>query len=145
MPKRVLRLRHEAPSEWGIARSLQLLAQAKHKQGLPVEALAHATESLSIFERLQYNKGIAECLLVIAAISLDRGEPVEKETAARLFGAAELLLDSLGVQLAADQRHYYESAILAPARDHLDSRIWAAGRNIGLQAAILLAQERALE
>jgi predicted ATPase len=139
-----LRLRHEAPSEWGIARSLELLAQAKHKQGLHIEALSHAAESLLIFERLQYKKGIAACLLRIAAIRLDLGEPGDNEIAARLFGAAESVLDSLGAQLAADQRHYYESAILDPARDHLDSRIWASGRNIGPQAAIQLAQEGAL-
>jgi predicted ATPase/class 3 adenylate cyclase len=132
-----LRLRDESPSEWGIARALQLLAQAKHKLGLSAEALSEAAESLAIFERIQYKKGVAECLMTIAAIKLDLGD---KETAAELFGAAESLLDSLGAQLAADQRAYYESAILAPARDHLESGEWAAGRHSDLQAAIQLAQ-----
>jgi predicted ATPase/class 3 adenylate cyclase len=132
-----LRLRDESPSEWGIAKSLQLLAQAKHKLGLPSEALREAAESLAIFERIQYKKGIAECLMTIATIRLDLGE---KETAAELFGAAESLLDSLGAQLAPDQRAYYDTAILAPARDRLDSRDWARGRNFDVQEGIQLAQ-----
>jgi len=132
-----LRLRFESPNEWGIAKSLHLLAQAKHKLGLPAEALSEACESLAIFERLQYKKGIAECLMSIATIRLDLGE---KETAAEIFGAAEWLLDSLGAQLAPDQRAYYDAAIIAPARDPLDSRVWAAGRHIVLQEAIQLAQ-----
>jgi len=138
-----LMLRQEARNEWGIANSMQKLGQAKHKLGVYAEALQHARESLSIFERLQYKKGIAECLLRIAEIKLDMSEPGDSETAAKLFGAAEALLDSLGPQLASDQRNYYESAILAPARNQLDSRLWARGQDIGLETAILLAQEDA--
>ncbi len=133
-----LMLRQEARNEWGIASSMQKLGQAKHKLGVYAEALQHSRESLAIFERLQYKKGIAECLLRIAEIKFDTGD---KETAAKLFGAAESLLDSLGAQLAADQRNYYESAILAPARDHLNRQVWAIGQNTGLETAILLAQE----
>jgi tetratricopeptide (TPR) repeat protein len=133
-----LALRNEARNEWGIAKSLYQLAQAKHKLGLHAEALQHSRESLAIFERIQYKKGIAECLSRIAEIRFDLGE---KEIAAKLFGAAEALLDSLGAQLASDQRDYYESAILTSARDHLDSQAWSAGREIGLETAILLAQE----
>jgi predicted ATPase/class 3 adenylate cyclase len=140
-----LMLRQEARNEWGIANSMQKLGQAKHKLGVYAEALQHARESLSIFERLEYKKGIAECLLRIAEIKFDMGEPGDREIAAKLFGAAEWLLDSLGAQLAADQRDYYESAILAPARNQLDSRLWASGQNIGLETAIRLAQEDAPE
>jgi hypothetical protein len=43
--------------------------------------------------------------------------------------------------LATDQRDYYESALLTSARDHLDKQDWAKGRKIGLEAAILLAQQ----
>jgi predicted ATPase/class 3 adenylate cyclase len=135
-----LKLRQETRNEWGIGSSLHQLAQAEHKQGLHAEALRHSRESLSIFERLIYKKGIANCLLTIAAIKCDLGE---EELAARLFGAAESLLDSLGAQLATDQRDYYERAMLASVRDQLDSRVWATGRNIGMETAILMAQEGA--
>jgi tetratricopeptide (TPR) repeat protein len=137
-----LKLRLEAKNEWGIATSQQQLAQAEHKQGLHAEALLHAKDSLQMFERLVYKKGIADCLLLIAAIGRDNGD---KELAARLFGAAEMLLDSRGAQLSAPQRDYYEQATLASARDSLDKKVWAKGRDIGLETAILLAQEYALE
>ena len=137
-----LKLRREAKNEWGIATSQQQLAQAEHKQGLHAEALLHAKESLAIFERLLYKKGIADCLLLIAEIGHDNGDV---GIAARLFGAAEMLLDSRGAQLSAPQRAYYEGAILASARDRLDKKVWATGRDIGLEAAILLAREYAPE
>jgi tetratricopeptide (TPR) repeat protein len=137
-----LRLRLEAKNEWGIATSQQQLAQAEHKLGLHSEALQHAKESLLMFERLLAKKGIADCLLLIATISQDNGD---EELAARLFGAAEMLLDSRGAQLSEPQRDYYERAVLATARDRSDKTAWATGREIGLERAILLAQEYAPE
>jgi tetratricopeptide (TPR) repeat protein len=137
-----LKLRQEAKNEWGIATSQQQLAQAEHKLGLPAEALLHAKDSLAMFERMNSKKGIADCLLLIAAISHDNGD---EALAARLFGAAEMLLDSRGAQLSPPQRDYYERAVLASARDGLDKNVWATGREIGLETAIRLAQEYALE
>jgi predicted ATPase/class 3 adenylate cyclase len=137
-----LRLRQEGKNEWGIAASQQQLAQVEHKLGQHAEALAHSKESLVIFERVLYKKGIADCLLLIAEIARDNGD---EKVAARLFGAAEMLLDSRGAQLAGPQRAYYESAVLASARESLDKTAWAMGREIGLDAAILAAQEYELE
>ena len=124
-----LSLRLEAKNEWGIATSKQQLAQVEHKEGLNAEALQHAKESLLIFEQLLSRRGIADCLLLIAEISRDNGD---KEIAARLFGAAEMLLDSRGAQVAIPQRDYYESTILTPARSQLDSQVWATGRELSL-------------
>jgi hypothetical protein len=59
--------------------------------------------------------------------------------------AAEAVLDSLGAHLVEDQRDYYERAILASVRDQLDPKVWAAGRDIGVEAAIQLAEEDAGE
>lgn len=132
-----LRLRHEAKNEVGIAISLGQLAQAKHKLGLHGEALEHAKESLSIFERLLNKRRIAECLLLIGEIRFELGE---REIAARLFGAAEAILDSLGATLVEVQRDYYESTILTSMRDRLDSRVWDAGRYLDMETAIQLAQ-----
>jgi predicted ATPase/class 3 adenylate cyclase len=137
-----LRLRLEARNEWGIATAKQQLAQVEHKEGLHAEALQHAKESLQIFEQLLSRRGIADCLLLIAEISLDNGD---KEIAARLFGAAEMLLDSRGAQLAIPQRDYYETSTLTPARNQLDSHVWAEGRDLSLEAAIALAVEYAPE
>jgi predicted ATPase/class 3 adenylate cyclase len=133
-----LRLRQEGKNEWGIAASQQQLAQVEHRLGQHAEALAHSKESLAIFERVLYKKGIADCLLLIAQIARDNGG---ERVAARLFGAAEMLLDSRGAQLAGPQRDYYEKAVLASARDSLDKTAWAMGRDIGLEAAIMLAQD----
>ncbi|HEY0070856.1 MAG TPA: tetratricopeptide repeat protein, partial [Chloroflexia bacterium] len=132
-----LKLRHEAKNEVGIAISLGQLAQAKHKLGLRSEALEHAKESLSIFERLLNKRRIAECLLLIGEIRFELGE---REVAARLFGAAEELLDSLGAEVAGVQREHYESTILASMRDKLDSRTWETGRYLDMETAIQLAQ-----
>jgi tetratricopeptide (TPR) repeat protein len=137
-----LSLRHEAKNEWGIATSQQQLAQVEHKEGLHVEALHHAKESLLIFERLLSRKGIADCLLLVAAISHDNGD---EEVAARLFGAAEMLLDSRGAQLSVPQRDHYERTILTQARHQLDSHVWASGRELTLEDAIALAVEYAPE
>ena len=137
-----LRLRHEARNEWGRATSQQQLAQVEHKLGLHAEALLHAKESLSIFERLQAKRGLADCLLLVAAIAQDNGDTW---VAAELFGAAEMLLDSRGAQLSRPQRDYYEKAHLAPARDCLDKKAWAAGRDLSLERAVLLAQGYAPE
>jgi predicted ATPase len=135
-----LKLRHEAKNEIGIAISLSQLAQAKHKLGLLPEALEHAKESLAIFERLMNERRVAECLLLIGEIRLELGE---EEVAARLFGAAEALLDTLGAQIAVVQREHYEKTIFTPMRDRLDSRIWKSGQYLDMQTAIQLAQEGA--
>jgi tetratricopeptide (TPR) repeat protein len=132
-----LRLRREARNEWGIAAAQQQLAQVEHKLGRHAEALRHAKESLIIFERLQAKRGLADCLLLIAAIAQDNRDT---RVAAALFGAAEMLLDSRGAQLSRPQRDYYEKAHLAPARDCLDKKAWAAGRDLSLEQAVLLAQ-----
>jgi predicted ATPase/class 3 adenylate cyclase len=132
-----LKLRHEAKNEVGIAISLDQLAQAKHKLGLHAEALDHAKESLLIFERLLNKQRIAQCLLLIGEIRFELGE---REVVARLFGAAEELLDSLGAKVARVQREHYESTVLASMRDRLDSRIWKTGRYLDMETAIQLAQ-----
>jgi tetratricopeptide (TPR) repeat protein len=137
-----LRLRQEARNEWGIAAAQQQLAQVEHKLGRPAAALGRAKASLAIFERLQAKRGLADCLLLVAAIARDNGDA---EVAAQLFGAAEMLLDSRGAQLAQPQRDYYETAYLARVRDRLDRTAWATGRDLGLERAVLLAQGYAPE
>jgi non-specific serine/threonine protein kinase len=137
-----LRLRQAARSEWGIATAQQQLAQVAHKRGRPAEALRRAKESLATFERLQAKRGLADSLLLVAAIAQDNGD---QGVAAQLFGAAEMLLDSRGAQLARPQRAYYEKAHLARARALLDPQAWAAGRDLSLERAVLLAQGYAPE
>ncbi|HEX8219353.1 MAG TPA: tetratricopeptide repeat protein [Chloroflexia bacterium] len=136
-----LKLRHETKNEVGIATSLHQLAKSKYKLGLHSEALAHANEGLSIYERLLHKRGIAECLMLIGETRFELGEG---EIAARLFGAAEALLDSLGAQLAQIQRDYYESSILASMRDKLDRRTWEVGRYLDMETAVRLAQAGAI-
>ena len=99
-------------------------------------------ESLLIFEQLLSRRGIADCFLLVAEISQDNGDG---EIAARLFGAAEMLLDSRGAQVAIPQRDYYERTILAPARNQLDKHVWAEGRELSLESAMALAVEYAPE
>ena len=73
----------------------------------------------------------------IAAIKLDLGD---KETAAKLFGAAEALLDSLGAYLVGDQRDYYEKRYTGLAPCPPGQQYLGRGRDMGLEAAIALAQ-----
>ncbi len=84
-------------------------------------------------------EGIAECLFGLAGVSGEAGQP---ERAARLFAAAEALLDSIGAPLAPADRAAVDRD-LAALRARLDPAAfvaaWAEGRAMTREQALAFA------
>ncbi len=92
------------------------------------QASAFFEESLALYRQLKMAEGSAECLAGLAGIA---GVEGQSERAARLFGAAEALLEAIGSNLAvADQAEWDHN--VAIVRNELDKETfaaaWAEGR-----------------
>ncbi|HEX9373857.1 MAG TPA: LuxR family transcriptional regulator, partial [Roseiflexaceae bacterium] len=132
-------------SPLGTAEVLLDLGRAAHHQGDSARALALYQESLALLDELGGTHMIAICLERLAGLLGARGEP---ERAARLFGAAESLRESLVSPLRPVHRADYERD-LAAARARLDPAAWAAaweaGRVVSSEQAIAEARRAAPE
>jgi predicted ATPase/DNA-binding XRE family transcriptional regulator len=124
-------------AEAGIAWSLHNLGQIA---ALRADAAPHAAplfaEALAIRHRHQYAHGIASELAAIAGLL---GRAGEYERAARLFAAAEALLERARTVLAPADLMAFERD-LAAVRAQLDESafgaLWAAGRGLSVDEAI---------
>jgi len=91
------------------------------------------------FRRLGDQRGIAESVVGLGAVAAFEGRA---ETAARLFGAAEASLETLGAELWPSNRGVYERSVAA-ARTALDPAVfeaaWKAGRQLSLDQVIKTA------
>ena len=71
-------------------------------------------------------------------------DPSEPERGARLFGAAEVLRETIGAHIQAGDRPDYEKS-LALTRDQLDAEMfdaaWAEGRALSLEQMVDAAVE----
>ena len=102
--KRAGRLYEESPAQFrhlgatgDIARSLHNLGYVAHAQGADDRAAALFAESLRLFDERGNHRGIAECLLGLAAVAITRGQqPEDAERTARLLGAAEVQFRAIG-------------------------------------------------
>jgi len=87
------------------------------------------------FRRLGDHRGIAESVVGLGAVAAVEGRA---ETAARLFGAGEAALESLGSQLWPSNRGEYERSV-AMARNAMEAgdfeEAWTAGRRLSLDQA----------
>jgi predicted ATPase len=94
------------------------------------------SESLSVFYELGERRGVAEALEGLAGVS---GVQARPEQAARLFGLAEMLRQSIGAPLLPHDQSRYTSTIAA-AREQLEDeawrRAWAEGRASTVEDAI---------
>ncbi len=112
-------------------------------QGDYRRALALYQESVALARRFEWKEGIAQCLVGIGGVASAVGQA---ERAARLLSAAETLLDSIGLSLAAwpEVRADFDRYVAA-ARAQLDEATfkaaWAEGRAMSLDQAIALALE----
>ncbi len=102
---------YEEAARW-TSESIALARELRHREGLTLallnfgqaslhlqrddEAAAAFEEALALGRDLGYQEAIAYALEGLAALAARRGEPV---TAARLLGAAELLLERVGASL----------------------------------------------
>jgi predicted ATPase/DNA-binding CsgD family transcriptional regulator/DNA-binding XRE family transcriptional regulator len=114
-------------------RSLGHVALVHHDD--PERALAQFRESLSIERRLGVSPDLAACVAGLACVAARVGDPAR---AARLFGAADALLDSLGAIPQPGDRAD-QARLIAAARAQLPepdwSAAWATGRALSLDAA----------
>ncbi|MBI4770417.1 MAG: tetratricopeptide repeat protein, partial [Chloroflexi bacterium] len=140
-------------AEGGIAWLLHNLGYVTHASSRDEagRALALFKEALFLSRELGNKQGIAACLAGMAGVVGGVGKP---ERAARLFGAAEALLEASGAVLDSVDRIAYERNVAAVRRRssargegdaYLDeasfTAAWAEGRTMTLEAAMAYALE----
>lgn len=115
------------------------LGNASLRQGDTASASAYFAEGLRISEELDSQRGIAESLGGLAAVAAANGQLPQ---AARLFGASDTLLASVGAVLdLVDQldHDYYVDAARAQLGVERYATEWEAGRVMGQAEAIRYA------
>jgi predicted ATPase/DNA-binding SARP family transcriptional activator/DNA-binding CsgD family transcriptional regulator len=138
-----LGLARETRDKLGLILALWLGMLASLGQGDHRQVKALCKESLDLARQVGYTHGITFILHVLAASAGSQGPPVRS---ARLWGAAESLLDNLGGSLGPAERHFY-GPYIAAARAQMDHRAWEAawaeGRAMSLEEAVeyVLAEE----
>src|SRR5262249_25109293 len=120
--------------------ALNNLGKIAREQGDTRTARALHRESLEIRRELGDKGGFPWSLEAFARLAAP-GEPAR---AARLWGAAEALRDSLGLPLPRNEREEYDRSVAA-VREALSqeafAKAWAAGRTMPVEKAIHYALE----
>jgi len=117
----------------GLAQVLLELARVQGDRNRAAELFG---ESLVLCREIESARDMAYCLAGLAGIAAASGQP---ERAARLFGAAEVLREPVGMPLPPAYRAAYErdvAAIRAQLDDTTLAAAWAAGRAMTLEQAI---------
>jgi tetratricopeptide (TPR) repeat protein len=120
------------------------LGEVAQHQDNAQRAVALFTESLALFREQAFKVGIAFCLMGLGVMVSKAGEalPPAGEHAARLFGAAEALIETSGVQMSFPQRITSERNV-ATIRTQLTeatfAAAWTAGRRLTMEQAIAAA------
>jgi tetratricopeptide (TPR) repeat protein len=121
-----------------LARSLTALGRVMRARGDAVQARALLKEGLSLYQQLNHKHGIATALEGLAGLAV--AEIAER--AARLFGVAEAIRETIGAPLPLVDRPAYESN-LTTARAQLAEAVfaqaWAEGRAMSVEQAITYA------
>jgi non-specific serine/threonine protein kinase len=127
--------------QFGIGDGLAWLGALKRDEGDYRQAKQLYQRSLQVRHALLAKYGIAECFEGLAQVAVAEGQPVR---AARLFGAAHWLRETMGTPLEALGRPAQERAV-ANARTALGedafAAAWAAGQAMELDDAVALALE----
>ncbi len=130
-----LMLYREVGQPMNMAKVLSLLADVAVVQGDYATARTLYEESLQGARKIDYQVQIAPCLEGLAAV-VAQGDPVG---AARLWGAAQTLRETMGVPLRPINRAAYERAVAA-ARVRLGKETfadaWEEGRTLTLEQAL---------
>jgi hypothetical protein len=115
------------------------LGRVARAQGDSMRALALCRESLVLSQRLDNKAYVAFCLTALAGIIRATGDPAR---AARLFGAAEVLLESSNAVLDPRGRLEYDNDLVA-ARLQLGTvafaQEWREGRMMKVDDAVMEA------
>jgi tetratricopeptide (TPR) repeat protein len=110
-----------------IAASLHKLGQVARRRGALAPARELLVESLDIQDAQGNRQGIIEGVAALAGLALEAGQP---EHAARMFGAAEALLEGLGAPLAPADQHEWERDV-AELKIRLAPETFAAASGAG--------------
>jgi hypothetical protein len=116
--------------------SLHSLGNVAEHQGDYVVARARYEESLTIHHALEDRWSIALDLTGLAGERVVAGQPVR---AAQLLGAAEALLEFIGVRLEPLTRTAYEhnvAAVRAQLSEEAFAAAWNTGRSLTVEQAI---------
>ena len=128
-----------------VARSLHNLGYVAHAQGHEGRAIARFTESLQLFQERGNKRGMAECLMGLAAVAVTQSQQPEGcVRAARLLGAAEAQCEAIGAALWPPDRLEHErtvAAVQGALGEAACVAAWAAGRAMTLEQAIAYALE----
>src|SRR3954471_2821957 len=134
-------LAREAQDSFAIAVTLIQGALAYSEAGDHSRARTLCQEGLELTWKLRMMPLVSGHLNVSAVLAGLRGQPTE---AARLWGAAESLRESLNISLAPIERSYYDPPIEA-ARSQLDDATWKTAWTEGRRMSLEQAVEYALE
>jgi predicted ATPase/DNA-binding CsgD family transcriptional regulator len=132
-----LALHRETGDRWGIAWVLSVVAKVEACQGEQAAARALYEESLAIARKIDSKLNMAVCLEGMASILAAQRE---QGRAARLWGAAEVLRETMGAPIWPVERAPYERSVAA-ARALLGERAfaaaWAEGRAMPLEQELV--------
>ncbi|MFL5732467.1 MAG: tetratricopeptide repeat protein [Chloroflexia bacterium] len=125
----------------GIANSLNNIGLVAWEQKDYEAARSLYVESIQRYRDLEDTRGIIDCLDGLARVSGSQGDAGR---AARLWGAAEALRESIGVSIPPGDLPEYER-IVAASRAELDepgwNAAWSAGRIMPVERAVAFALE----
>jgi non-specific serine/threonine protein kinase len=120
----------------GTVRTQVFLGQALLAHGEVARAEAVLMEALAAIRDLDYRQVLPAALRAVAQLAARRGDAA---AAARWFGAADRVMETLGMELPAARRGRHERA-LAAVRESLGETAfvtaWAAGRGLSASQAI---------
>ena len=136
-----LTMRQQLGDKGGSAHTLAILGRIAMHQSDYERATTCYEKSLTLRQETGEKEGIATALEGLAAVAGVGGQPLN---AARLYGSAESLRDTLGAPLTPTDRSYYEqtvAAIRAQLDEALFARAWAEGRAMTLEQAIAAAKQ----
>jgi len=127
----------ELGDRWGTSEALLILARVTASQGELAEAHAYYQESLALLQEIEAKNLIASALDGEGAVLAAQGEP---EWAARLWGLAQEIRETIGAPLPPVYREEYERA-LASARSQLGEEVFASalaqGRTLTVEQALV--------
>jgi hypothetical protein len=130
--------------KWGIGHSLTNLGIVAQEQGDYAGARALHEESLALRREMGDKWGVAACLAGLGGVAVGLGQEAQVERGAKLLGAVEGLLQSLGAVLDRSDRLPYERAV-ASARSLLGEeafeKAWQEGRGMSMEEAVDYAVE----
>ena len=129
-------LSRELQDDWALSAALRGLGRLACRERDFPAAVAHLQESLAVLRQHPDRFFVSRGLQTLAEALTAQGEPAR---AARLFGAAESLRETIGLSIYPFFREEYDQAVLA-LRSALGEEglasLWAEGRGLSLEQAV---------